>query len=498
MRINDCRKRRGFPRFLAVSSLFLFVLLFVPLSAFAEDKNSIATLRQMGKAFASIAEKASPAVVGVKTEKVITAEDYPSLREWPFGSPFSPFDDDFFERFFGYRYPRRENKKPEYRQHAQGSGFIISKDGYILTNNHLVGKAEKVVVKLADDREFAGKIIGADRDSDVAVVKIEAENLPYLEMADSDALEVGEWVIAIGNPFGLSHTVTAGIVSAKGRSGFRVAEFEDFIQTDAAINPGNSGGPLLNLDCKVVGISTAIIGPGGNIGIGLAIPINLAKNVYTQLIETGKVEHGFLGVTIQDLSPESAEFFELEDTTKGVLISDVTEDSAAEKAGIKPGDVVVEFEGHPVESMNDFRNRVAMKKPGSTVEITVLRDGKRKTLNAELDTWPEGGVTAVAGTPSEVREQLGITVQALTDELAKRLGYEGLSGVVVADVESDSPAERAGIKAGALIMEVNRKKINNPKDFSEAVKQASEEGKVLLLIKDDRFTRFVVLRLSED
>jgi serine protease Do len=496
--MRRCRPKHGrmSSRCLTISGLFFLILFFVPLSALAEDENSIATLRQMGKAFASIAEKASPAVVGVKAEKVITAEDYPSLREWPFGSPFSPFDDELLERFFRYRSPR-QYRRPESRQTAQGSGFIISKDGYILTNNHLVGKAEKVTVSLADDREFKGKIIGADRDSDVAVIKIEAEDLHYLEIADSDALEVGEWVIAIGNPFGLSHTVTAGIVSAKGRSGFRVAEFEDFIQTDAAINPGNSGGPLLNLDGKVVGISTAIIGSTKNIGIGLAIPVNMAKAVYTQLIETGKVERGFLGVTIQDLSPESAEFFELEDTTKGVLISDVTEGSAAEKAGIKPGDVVVEFEGNPVENMNDFRNRVAMKKPSSAVEITVLRDGKRKTLKAELDTWPEGGV-AIAGTPSEVREQLGITVQALTDELAKRLGYEGLSGVVVADIESDSPAERAGIRAGTLIMEVNRQKINNPKDFSEAIKQASEEGKVLLLIKDDRFTRFVVLRLSED
>jgi len=289
--------------FSLISVSLIFLLFITPLSAFGEDKSSIDTLRQMGKAFADIAEKASPAVVGIQAKQLIT-EDYLTMRDWPFGDPF---DDDFFERFFGrpFRY-RRSPQRKSYRP-VQGSGFIISADGYILTNNHVVRDADEITVKLADGREFEAKVIGSDPDTEVAVIKIDAKRLPALELANSDALKVGEWVIAIGNPFGLSHTVTAGIVSAKGRSGFRLAEYEDFIQTDAAINPGNSGGPLINLDGEVVGINTAIIGPGGNIGIGFAIPINIAKFIYNQLIEGGKIVYGALGVIIRDLDPDLAE-----------------------------------------------------------------------------------------------------------------------------------------------------------------------------------------------
>ncbi|GAG78497.1 unnamed protein product, partial [marine sediment metagenome] len=263
----------------------------------------IDTLRRMGKAFAEIAEKASPAVVGIKASKTVTM-DYPTMREGPFGESFDPFEDDLFDYFFRRRLPRRRSPQRKSLQLAQGSGFIVSDDGYILTANHLVGEAEEVTVRLADDREFDAKIIGTDPDSDVAVVKIDAKDLPSLEFADSDALEVGEWVLAIGNPFGLRRTVTAGIVSAKGRSGFRfpghIPEYQDYIQTDAAINPGNSGGPLINLDGKVVGINTAIVtghlAYPGNIGIGFAIPVNMAKAVYDQLVESGTVVRGALGI----------------------------------------------------------------------------------------------------------------------------------------------------------------------------------------------------------
>ncbi|MCX5634310.1 MAG: trypsin-like peptidase domain-containing protein, partial [Planctomycetota bacterium] len=266
-------------------------LLITPLSAFSQDTDSINTLRQMGKAFAQIAEKASPAVVGIKVENKARRQDYPTMQS-PFDSPSDPFgNDEFFERFFRRQMPR--SRSPQQRQQprsiAQGSGFIISADGYILTNNHLVGEADKILVKVRDETEVEAKIIGTDPDSDVAVIKIDKKNLSFIEFADSDKLEVGEWVLAIGNPFGLSHTVTAGIVSATGRSGVGLTKYEDFIQTDAAINPGNSGGPLLNLDGKVVGINTAIIGPGGNIGIGLAIPSNMAKSVYEQLAAGGPV-----------------------------------------------------------------------------------------------------------------------------------------------------------------------------------------------------------------
>lgn len=337
MQTFSSRQNKTTSHIFLLSALLVLLLVIGPLPALGQDETGVDTLRGMGKAFAKIAEKASPAVVGIKAEKTVMQE-YPGTREWPFDEPFDPFNDDLFDFFFRRRSPNRRSPQRKYRQMAQGSGFIVSPDGHILTSNHLVGEADEdgVKVKLADGRELEGKIIGTDPDSDIAVVKIEAENLSFLELADSDTLEVGEWVLAIGNPFGLSHTVTAGIVSAKSRSGFRLAKFEDFIQTDAAINRGNSGGPLLNLDGKAVGVNTAIIGPGTNIGIGLAIPINMAKSIYEQLVDTGKVVRGFLGVTIQDLTPKLADSFGLKDS-KGVLIPEVHKGSAAEKAGIKEG-----------------------------------------------------------------------------------------------------------------------------------------------------------------
>ncbi|MHC4076190.1 MAG: trypsin-like peptidase domain-containing protein, partial [Planctomycetota bacterium] len=320
MGITTLRTAKSFSGRL-ITTFLLLTFLVVPVAA--QDSESIATLRRMGDAFAQIADKASPAVVGIKAETKVAQGPF-GLREWP----FDPFGDDFFDHFFRRQRPRR--RSPQHRkQVSQGSGFIISPDGYILTNNHLVGKTEKIMVKLADDKEYEGKLIGADPDSDVAVIKIEAEDLKCLELADSDKLKVGEWVIAIGNPFGFSHTVTAGIVSAKGRSGVGLAAYEDFIQTDAAINPGNSGGPLLNLDGEVVGINTAIISrSGGNMGIGLAIPVNMAKGIYEQLIESGTVARGFLGVNIQSLTADLAESLGLERETKGVIIPEVMKDSA--------------------------------------------------------------------------------------------------------------------------------------------------------------------------
>ncbi len=276
MRIISFRQEKTSSHYRAISVFLVFLLFIAPLPALAEDAG-INALRQVGKAFAKIAEEASPAVVGVKAEKTITYSQ-PTFRDWPFGEQFDPREDDMFDRFFRRYFPRRrEPQQRKYQQMAQGSGFIISADGHILTNNHLVGDAEKIMVKVGNDPEIEAKVIGTDPDTDVAVVKIDAKGLTHLEMADSDELEVGEWVVAIGNPFRLSQTVTAGIVSAKGRSGFRLAEFEDYIQTDAAINPGNSGGPLLNLDGKVIGINTFIISQsGGYMGIGFAIPINIA------------------------------------------------------------------------------------------------------------------------------------------------------------------------------------------------------------------------------
>jgi serine protease Do len=486
-------------RFSLVFAALVILVLGVSWPVFAVDPNSspIDSLRQMGKAFAKISEKASPAVVGIEAEKSVRQQEYPSMRESPFGGPIDPFDEDFFDYFFyGRPRQRRPQQQQKPRQSIRGSGFLISPDGYILTNNHVVKDAEKVTVRLGENTEFKAKVIGTDPDSDVAVIKIETSNQPYLEFADSDTLEVGEWVIAIGNPLGLSHTVTAGIVSAKGRSmQGRLARYEDFIQTDAAINFGNSGGPLLNLDGKAVGINTAIVSStGGNVGIGLAIPINMAKNVYSQLVSKGTVERGFLGVVIQDLNGGLAKSFNLKET-KGVLISEVAKGLAAEKAGIKAGDVVVEIDGQPVDRSNELQNRIGMKKPGAKIQMVVLRDGSRREFTVELAEKPAKEKVAIG--KSQTMEDLGLTMQNLTDDLAERLGYEGLSGVVVTQVEAGSLAELSGISQGTLIMEVDRKPVKNTKEFSEAIEEAAKNGTILLLIRDEGYTRFAVITLPQ-
>jgi len=483
--------RGGKTAFLFLLTTVVVSFLLTNSSLFAEDTDSIATLRRMGKAFASIAEKASPAVVGIKVEREV--ENHQSY-ESPFEDPF------FFDRFFRRRSPERGSRRPPPRQIAQGSGFIISPKGYILTNNHLVGDAEKVIVKLLDNRQLEAVIIGTDPGSDVAVVKIDAKNLSWLELADSDKLDVGEWVIAIGNPFGLSHTVTAGIVSAKGRSGVGITAYEDayedFIQTDAAINPGNSGGPLLNLDGKVVGINTAIISrSGGNMGIGMAIPVNMARNIYKQLVEGGTVVRGFLGVSMEQLTPELAGALELDEDTKGVVITEVIEGTSAEKAGLERNDVIIELDGEAVEKANDLRNRVAQLKPGTKIELVILREGRRKPIEAELGQRQKEGI--VIGKRSVTLNQPGITVQNLTDDLAQRLGYEGQSGVIVTEVERSSPAELAGIRPGALIIEVDREPVKNVRQFEEAVQKAAEKGRILLLINTGRYNRLIVLKLPE-
>ena len=484
------RENKTLSRYFVIS--VLFVLFIWPLSAFAQEDESIGTLRRMGKAFASIAEKASPAVVGIKAKKIVE-QDYSPFYDSPFGNPF---DDDVFDHFFRRRSPRQRSPRSKPRQLAQASGFIISSDGYILTNNHLVGEAEEIEVQLADGQKLEAKIIGTDPDSDVAVIKIEAEDLTCLKLADSDTLEVGEWVIAIGNPFGLSHTVTAGIVSAKGRNSVGLTAYEDFIQTDAAINFGNSGGPLLNIDGEVVGINTAILSrSGGNVGIGLAIPVNLAKSVYTQLIESGTVVRGWLGVVVQNITPELAKFLGLE-VKKGVLLPSVAEGSAADKAGLKQDDVVIEFEGKTVENKDAFRNRVAMKKPGTKVEIVVLRAGKRKTFTVTLGKRPPTAELVAGRGRAQTQEQLGLTVQNLTDALAERLGYEGLSGVVVTEVQPGSAAA-AVIRAGTLIQQVNRTQVRNVKDFNKAVEKAVKDGPVVLLVSDGYYSQYVVLPLRE-
>jgi serine protease Do len=473
---------------------FLILSMTVPLTL-AEDSKSIDTLRQLGKAFAGIAEKASPAVVGIKANQAIT-QTYSPLPDWPFGN--SPFDDEFFEQFFG-RSPRRQRQQQQTRKTlrpVQGSGFIVSKDGYILTNNHVVQDSEEITVTLLDGRESKAKLVGTDPATEVAVIKIDANDLHTLELADSDTLEVGEWVIAIGNPFGLSHTVTAGIVSAKGRGNIiDELEYQDFIQTDAAINPGNSGGPLINLDGKAVGINTALIGPGANVGIGLAIPANIAKFVYERLAKGEPLVRAILGVVIRDLDPELAESLELKQT-EGVAIIEVSPDSAAEKAGLKSYDIITEFNGEKVKKANEFKNRVAMLKPGTEAVLTIIRDGKTQTITAKL-----GERTAemqAQKTTTEAIAKLGFEVEDLTSDLAGQLGFKKQTGVVVTKVEPGSQAGRKGLKAGVLIMEVNRKPVTNVKEFNKAIADAAKTGKALLLVNDGHYNGLVVLTLPKE
>ncbi|MDX2512223.1 MAG: DegQ family serine endoprotease [Desulfobacterales bacterium] len=456
-------------------------------------------LRLMGKTFATIAKEVSPAVVFIKVEKSV--ENQPDVQNFsPFGGD-SPLGEDFFQHFFGMPFqqeqPRRSRQvpRPKQRMKGQGSGFIISSNGYIMTNNHVVGDADKVMVKLEDGREFSAKIVGTDPHSDVAVIKIDAENLPVLALGDSDVLEVGEWVLAIGNPFGLSHTLTAGIVSAKGRSSVGLADYENFIQTDAAINPGNSGGPLIDLNGKAIGMNTAIVSrSGGSMGIGFAIPINMARAIKDQLVQTGSVTRGYLGIVIQDLTPDLADSFAL-DEHKGILVAEVAEDSPAEKAGLKQGDVIVSFDGKTVGDVGTFRNRVSLKTPGTHEEITIFRDIKNCTFTVTIGELP--GDDRVAGIESHTPNNLGLTVQALSSKLAKRFGYLSEQGVIVTEVAPRSVAAKAGIQIGTLIQEVNRQQIHNVEDLKQALHKNEDKHSVLLLIKTEKYSCYVVLNTEE-
>jgi len=491
MYLDHLKKSNAPSRCHAVSACLVILLLVSPLSVRGESQDSVAALRQLGKAFTSIVEKTSPAVVSLKAQSTVNRE---SSRYYD-----SPFGEDPFEFWFGPRSPRErtpQRRNQEQPITAMGSGFIISQDGYILTNNHMVGDTKKVEIELSDGRKFTAKIIGTDPDSDIAVVKIEAENLPYLELADSDTLQVGEWVLAIGNPLTFSHTVTAGIVSAKGRS-VGLANIENFIQTDAAINRGNSGGPLLNLDGKVVGINTAIVGATGNIGIGFAIPINMAKHAYKQLREGKSVERGFIGVQFEQLTPEVAASLGLPEDTKGVTVSMVVKDSPAEEAGLKVYDVIVEFEGRPVEKSNEFISRVSMLEPGTKVDVVVLREGKRKTFTIKLAKRPPGQELA-GNAPADAFEELGFSVDNLTDELAQRLGFEGQSGVVVTEVDPGSQAAEIGLAPGVLIRQVNRQEVSNTREFNDAIEKAKDKGSALLLVQRDNSTFLALLRLSKE
>jgi serine protease Do len=482
----------GRKRFIAIGLALLAAiglggLLHTP-AAHAQEKG-LESLRQSGMAFRSVAKKVSPAVVFIQVEK----EEAGGVTE--FFSPFdSPFGEEFLRRFFGQDPRQRQRQTPRKRRMVgQGSGFIISQDGYIMTNNHVVGEADKVRVQMQDGREYDAAIIGTDPPSDLAVIKIEADDLPSLALGDSDKLEVGDWVLAVGNPFGLSHTLTAGIVSAKGRSGIGVTDYENFIQTDAAINPGNSGGPLVNLDGEVVGINTAIVSrSGGSMGIGFAIPVNMARGIRDQLIATGQVTRGLLGVVIQDLTEELARSFDL-DKKDGILVAQVMPDSPAEKAGLERGDVIRKIDGDEVENVATFRNRIAMTAPGTKVKLTIVRDGKSRRVKVTIGSQ-EADEQGRPGATGGVTE-LGLSLQKLTPQLAQRLGYDDAAGVLVSAVEPGSAAAEAGMERGDLIQEINRQPVTAPEQARRLIAQARGKA-VLLLIRHGDRTRYLALPLD--
>ena len=448
-------------------------------------------LKETGRAFSAVASEVSPAVVFVKVESTSAPLAHGNL-----GGRHPGLDEDMLRRFFGDKLPKFDLPAPNApRPHmGTGSGFIVSADGYIVTNHHVVKDADRITIHLADDREFDAELVGSDSHTDLAILRIDAKDLPVIPLGDSDNLNVGEWVLAFGNPFGLSDTVTSGIVSATGRSTVGIADFENFIQTDAAINPGNSGGPLVNLDGEAVGINTAIISrTGGNMGIGFAIPTNMAKHIIGQLIENGSVTRAHLGVLIQALTADLAGNFGLDDI-HGVLIGDVTEDSAAAKAGLKSGDIIVEVNGKRIDEVGHFRNRIAMLSPGTEVTMKVWRDKAWKEFDVTLGQREEELRVATSAKTGGSSSHLGMTVQPLTKPLREKFGYQEDSGVIVSEVQPNSPAARAGIKLGSLVLAANHKTIEDVDDLRTAVNEA--EDSVLLLVKDGEYSRFVVIDLS--
>jgi serine protease Do len=458
------------------------------------QEGGIENLRETGKAFAAVAKSVSPSVVYIQSE---TRTSVPSR-----GGMEIPFGDDFLRRFFGDSWPGlpegHEQPPRERRSIGQGSGFVfVSKDGllddrtYILTNNHVVENADSIRVQFQDGREFEAKVTGRDPQSDVAVVEIPVGGEKPLPLGNSSSLEVGEWVVAIGNPFGLSHTLTAGVVSATGRTSIGINDYEDFIQTDAAINPGNSGGPLVNIDGQVVGINTAIFSrSGGYMGVGFAIPIDLAKSIADQLIEGGSVTRGFLGIVIQQLTPDLARSFDI-DPGQGILVAQVSEDSPAERGGIRQGDVILSYQGRPVSEIGNFRNNVAMTRPGTKQELEVLRDGKRVTLAVTIG---ELEAERLAGSgDAQTSDEIGLTVQTMTPELAEQFGAAAGEGVVVTKVEPGSVAASAGIEAGTIVLQVNRKTVATAEEFRAAAAETRDAKRVLLLLRKDDMQRYVAL-----
>jgi len=437
--------------------------------------------------FVEIANKVGPAVVQIKADKVEKRTVSTWGEEWPF--------DDWWERFFGV--PRE--REQEFRATSFGSGFFISPDGYILTNNHVVENAETVNVYTISKDEYKAKIVGTDPKTDLALLKVEASNLPYAQLGDSSQCQVGEWVIAIGNPLGMEHTVTAGIISAKGRQlrgSLNLPEYQDFIQTDTAINRGNSGGPLVNMRGEVIGVTSIILAPtGGNIGIGFAIPSNLAKKIIEQLKKNGRVIRGFLGVIVSDVTEDVKKLLKLE-TKEGALVHNVQPGTPAEEAGLKVYDVILAIDGKPVKDSNDLKFKIAEIPPGKEIELKIFRDGEVKKLKAkiaELEPEEEAQPQATAD------KDIGITVQELTPQLARRYGFQTEEGLLITKVKRYSVAAEASLQRGDIILEVNRKTVRKIRDLEKILRNLKSGDPVMLRIRRetrDGFSDYIItLRL---
>jgi serine protease Do len=484
-------KKKRFPTISLFIRTWFFAVLIVSLHlaqyspAYASQtkisQKSIDFLSELGQAMAEITEAVKPSIVNISTTRTIQLKGQ--------ANPF--FDDPFFRRFFGDQF----NMPKERKTASLGSGVIVTPDGYILTSSHVIKDADEINVTLSDEREFKGKIIGTDTMTDLGIIKIDATGLPAISWGDSEALRVGETVLAIGSPYGLSQTVTMGIVSAVGRANVGIADYEDFIQTDAAINPGNSGGALVNVRGELVGINTAIFSTtGGYQGIGFAIPTSMAKNVMDSLIDKGKVIRGWFGVTIQSLTPELAKQFNLKDD-KGALVGDVVDNSPADKAGLLRGDVIIEYEGEKVEEPYQLRNMVANTKPGHKAEVKIIRDKKIETKTVIIGELP-----VEAQMPSTVQYDnllKGVSVQDLTPQIYSRFKLpEKLTGVIVSNVSPDSPAAMLLVQ-GDVIMEINRGKITSAKGYEDIVSQLKPEEDILLLIFRNGSSLFVTLSAKQ-
>jgi serine protease Do len=421
--------------------------------------------------FVSIADKVGPAVVRIAAEKVEKRRVSSFWDDWP---------EDFWDRFFGI--PRERER--EFRSESRGTGFFISQDGYIVTNNHIVEKAEKVIVSTLQEKEYEAKIVGTDPNTDLALLKVSDKNLPFVELGDSEKLRVGEWVLAIGNPWGFEHTVTAGIISSKGRQlGIPGVPYQDYIQTDAAINPGNSGGPLVSMRGEVVGITSNIISPsGGNIGIGFAIPSNLARKIVKQLKEKGRVVRGYLGVSSGRVTEEDKDHLGLK-TRNGALVGSVERGTPAEKAGLKPADVIIEVNGKPIKDHHDLMFKIAEIEPGTKIEIKIVRDGKEKILTATLAERPSAEGQEV---PAASGKDLGINIMTLTSRLARRFGFQTEEGVLITDVRRLSEADKKDLRAGDIILEANGNKVTAEREFRNIVNKLDSGDTLMLRIRRER------------